>query len=274
MLCLIGVQNQNLFFSKHESLVEILLPIHVRSAAYIAPHTDRGRERRGQRVNCVQKIALKNFPNRYVNFRSGLRGNVAALVTMPNSMARGLHADCCLWDTKTLADALFGSAPNTGRGRGTRRVTRSRRRYVHRKHCARVTRARSDGRPPGGSGCSRRQILTRSGHTNRRSSQAFTRVGMMFPRRPHWTPREICELSGLTCFVVDDDDDVVDMLATLLGRYGVHLVRARTGDDAVAYVDTAPNHIVQIRPAPSRHLYLRTAARPLRQWWGRRLRGH
>jgi hypothetical protein len=165
MLCLIGVQNQNLFFSKHESLVEILLPIHVRSAAYIAPHTDRGRERRGQRVNCVQKIALKNFPNRYVNFRSGLRGNVAALVTMPNSMARGLHADCCLWDTKTLADALFGSAPNTGRGRGTRRVTRSRRRYVHRKHCARVTRARSDGRPPGGSGCSRRQILTRSGHT-------------------------------------------------------------------------------------------------------------
>ena len=111
MLCLIGVQNQNLFFSKHESLVEILLPIHVRSAAYIAPHTDRGRERRGQRVNCVQKIALKNFPNRYVNFRSGLRGNVAALVTMPNSMARGLHADCCLWDTKTLADALFGSAP-------------------------------------------------------------------------------------------------------------------------------------------------------------------
>jgi hypothetical protein len=97
---------------------------------------------------------------------------------------------------------------------------------------------------------------------------------MMFPRRPHWTPREICELSGLTCFVVDDDDDVVDMLATLLGRYGVHLVRARTVDDAVAYVDTAPNHIVQIRPAPSRHLYLRPAARPLRQWWGRRLRGH
>jgi hypothetical protein len=40
---------------------------------------------------------------------------------------------------------------------------------------------------------------------------------MMFPRRPHWTPREICELSGLTCFVVDDDDYVVDMLATLLG---------------------------------------------------------
>jgi hypothetical protein len=95
---------------------------------------------------------------------------------------------------------------------------------------------------------------------------------MMFPRRPDWTPREICELSGLTCFVVDDDDDVVDMLATLLGRYGVHLVRVRTVDDAVAYIDTAPNHIVQIRPAPSRHLLMKTADGLLRQW-GRRLSG-
>jgi hypothetical protein len=58
-----------------------------------------------------KKLCPKNYPNRHVNFRSGLRGKVAQLVTMSNSMARGLHADCCLWDTKTLADALFGSAP-------------------------------------------------------------------------------------------------------------------------------------------------------------------
>ena len=91
---------------------------------------------------------------------------------------------------------------------------------------------------------------------------------------PGWpmTTAELSELCGRTLLVVDDDDDVVDMLATLLGRYGVHVVRARTVADAVAYVDTGPNNVVQLRPAPSRHLYMKTA-RPLRQWWGRRLRG-
>jgi len=92
---------------------------------------------------------------------------------------------------------------------------------------------------------------------------------------PGWpmTTAELSELCGRTLLVVDDDDDVVDMLATLLGRYGVHVVRARTVADAVAYVDTGPNNVVQLRPAPSRHLYMKTVARPLRQWWGRRLRG-
>jgi hypothetical protein len=73
---------------------------------------------------------------------------------------------------------------------------------------------------------------------------------------------ELSELSGRTLLVVEDDDDVVDMLATLLGRYRVHLVRAPLAD-AVAYVDTAPG---QPCPAPSRHLYIKTADGPLRRW--------
>jgi len=90
---------------------------------------------------------------------------------------------------------------------------------------------------------------------------------------PGWPMTTVSELCGRTLVVVDDDDDVVDMLATLLGRYGVHVVRARTVADAVAYVDADSNRVIQLRPAPSRHLYMKAAARPLRQWWERRLRG-
>jgi hypothetical protein len=99
---------------------------------------------------------------------------------------------------------------------------------------------------------------------------------MIDPGRPMKTA-ELSELSGRTLLVVEDDDDVVDMLATLLERYGVHLVRTHTVADARAvadavYVDTAPSRVGQPRPAPSRHLYMHTADGPLRRW-GRRLSG-
>jgi len=74
----------------------------------------------------------------------------------------------------------------------------------------------------------------------------------------------------MTCVVVDDDDDIVDMLATLLGRYGVHVVRTRTVADAVAYVDTAPHQSPQLSPTPSRHLYMNMAARTPGRWSWRR----
>ena len=83
---------------------------------------------------------------------------------------------------------------------------------------------------------------------------------------------ELSELSGRTLLIVEDDDDLVDMLATLLGRYGVHLVRARTVADAVACVDNAPSWVAPSCPAPSRHLFMKTADGPLRRW-GRRLSG-
>jgi CheY-like chemotaxis protein len=85
-------------------------------------------------------------------------------------------------------------------------------------------------------------------------------------------PGELSELSGRTLLVVDDDDDIVDMVATLIRRYGVHVVRARTVADAVAYVDTAPGRVAPSYSAPSRHLFMKTADGLLRQW-GRRLSG-
>ena|SRR5262249_19310983 len=77
---------------------------------------------------------------------------------------------------------------------------------------------------------------------------------------------DLCELSGRTLLVVEDDDDIVDMLATLLGRYGVRLVRSRTVSDAVAYVEAGPNYREQPDQTCSRHLYMKTAGRPLRRW--------
>jgi hypothetical protein len=69
---------------------------------------------------------------------------------------------------------------------------------------------------------------------------------------------ELSELSGRTLLVLEDDDDVVDTLATLLGRYGVRLVRARTVADAVAYVDNAPSRVAQSCPGPSRRLFMKS----------------
>jgi hypothetical protein len=86
----------------------------------------------------------------------------------------------------------------------------------------------------------------------------------MVPRGPA-AAVELSELSARTLIVIEDDDDVVDMLATLLARYGAHLVRVRTVADAANYDEV--NHVVE-RQAPGRHLYLKAAGQP-RRWWQR-----
>ena len=94
----------------------------------------------------------------------------------------------------------------------------------------------------------------------------------MIPRR-RIALGELSELSGRTLLVVEDDDDIVDIVATLMGRYGLHVVRARTVADALAYVDTAPNRLARLPQALSRHLYMRIAARPLCRRCSRTLGG-
>ena len=85
------------------------------------------------------------------------------------------------------------------------------------------------------------------------------------------TAVELSELSARTLIVIEDDDDVVDMLATLLARYGAHLVRVRTVADVANYDDNAVNHVVELRQVPGRHLYLKAAGQP-RHWWRRTTR--
>jgi hypothetical protein len=81
---------------------------------------------------------------------------------------------------------------------------------------------------------------------------------------------DLYELSGRTLLVVEDDDDIVDMLATVLGRYGVQLVRVRTVAEAIAHIKGAPIQRGETDPIRSRHLYLKTARRSLLHW-GRKL---
>src|SRR5215470_17940098 len=102
---------------------------------------------------------------------------------------------------------------------------------------------------PARSNRSSQEILDGPPHVKARSEQAAAPVRMTMLAWPMLTA-ELCELSGRTLLVVEDDDDVVDMLATVLGRYGVHIVRARTVADAVAYVDIAPNRFAQLPGTP------------------------
>jgi CheY-like chemotaxis protein len=82
---------------------------------------------------------------------------------------------------------------------------------------------------------------------------------------------DLYELSGRTLLVVEDDDDIVDVLATVLGRYGVQLVRVRTVGEAIAHTKGASIKGASIQrgesdPIRSRHLYLKTARRSLLHW--------
>lgn len=108
-------------------------------------------------------------------------------------------------------------------------------------------------------------MLSGPSHINGESGQASKAVGMMVSRGPA-APLELSELSARTLIVIEDDDDVVDMLATLMARYGAHLVRVRTVADAANYDDSV-NHVVE-RQVPGRHLYLKAAGQP-RRWWQR-----
>jgi two-component system, chemotaxis family, CheB/CheR fusion protein len=62
------------------------------------------------------------------------------------------------------------------------------------------------------------------------------------PARPKTEskPLNLPDLSGLTLLVVDDHDDSVDALASFLHACGAHVLPARTGSAALAYVDTTP----------------------------------
>jgi len=53
-------------------------------------------------------------------------------------------------------------------------------------------------------------------------------------------PINLPDLSGLTLLVVEDDDDSLDLLRNVLNAYGAHVLEARTGIGALAYVNTTP----------------------------------
>jgi len=53
-------------------------------------------------------------------------------------------------------------------------------------------------------------------------------------------PINLPDLSGLTLLVVENDDDSLDLLRDALNACGAHILEARTGIGALAYVNTAP----------------------------------
>jgi two-component system CheB/CheR fusion protein len=52
---------------------------------------------------------------------------------------------------------------------------------------------------------------------------------------------DLPNLSGLTLLAVDDNDDALDMLGTFLRVCGAHVLQARNGLAALAYVDEREN---------------------------------
>jgi two-component system, OmpR family, response regulator len=53
-------------------------------------------------------------------------------------------------------------------------------------------------------------------------------------------PRKMPDLANLTILVVDDDDDSLDLLDTLLTTCGVTALLARSAIEAFAHIDTTP----------------------------------
>jgi two-component system CheB/CheR fusion protein len=51
-------------------------------------------------------------------------------------------------------------------------------------------------------------------------------------------PSNLPDLSGLTILVVDDNDDALEILGTLLRACGAHVLQARNAPAALAYVET------------------------------------
>jgi CheY-like chemotaxis protein len=51
-------------------------------------------------------------------------------------------------------------------------------------------------------------------------------------------PLNLPDLSGLTVLIVDDNDDSLDMLGTVLRACGAHVLQARGALSALSYVDT------------------------------------
>lgn len=52
---------------------------------------------------------------------------------------------------------------------------------------------------------------------------------------------QLPDLSGLTVLVVDDDEDAIEVLTTMMTACGAEVLFARSGSEGLAYLDTAPH---------------------------------
>jgi CheY-like chemotaxis protein len=54
------------------------------------------------------------------------------------------------------------------------------------------------------------------------------------------SPSKLPDLSGLTVLVVDDDEDAIEVLTTLMLACGADVLFARSASDGLGYLDTTP----------------------------------
>ena len=54
------------------------------------------------------------------------------------------------------------------------------------------------------------------------------------------SPSRLPDLSGLTVLVVDDDEDSIEVLTTLINACGADVLFARSASDGLAYIDATP----------------------------------
>jgi response regulator RpfG family c-di-GMP phosphodiesterase len=52
---------------------------------------------------------------------------------------------------------------------------------------------------------------------------------------------QLPDLSGLTVLVVDDDEDAIEVLTTMMTAGGAEVLFARSGSEGLAYLDTMPH---------------------------------
>jgi len=54
-------------------------------------------------------------------------------------------------------------------------------------------------------------------------------------------PSMLPDLSGLTVLVVDDDEDAIEVLTTMINACGAEVLFARSASDGLAYIDATPH---------------------------------
>jgi CheY-like chemotaxis protein len=67
-------------------------------------------------------------------------------------------------------------------------------------------------------------------------------------------PLRIPDLHGLTILVVEDNDDAMEVLDVFLKACGAHILLARSGVGALAYVDTTPKLDVVVTDVAMPHM--------------------
>ena len=86
------------------------------------------------------------------------------------------------------------------------------------------------------------RLVTLTQFTAKQKGQWRRQAGIDRPRVRRFTDTvsasDLPDLSGLTLLVVDDNDDSLDMLTTLLQACGAGVLQARNAAAALAYVDT------------------------------------